>query len=90
VEASDRKRSVIDELTEAAVKEIETTAAEAAKAASIAALREQAAKINAAYAEAAKWQGLYNRERGARWKSIFIAGAVCLVGGAVAGVIIAR
>ena len=89
---------LIDELSKAAKEAVEKAAAEAAKAATLAAVeREGAALREAAQREevAFRWRmeaeanmkGI-NEAKRKGMKNAFLAGAICLIGGFVAGTII--
>jgi hypothetical protein len=73
--------TLINEFTESAKEEIERAAGEAAKAAALAALDAQVQAI----AEARKWQGLYRETQKDGIKNMFLAGALCLIGGFALG-----
>jgi hypothetical protein len=76
---------LIDELSETAEAAIEQAAGEAAKAAAVRVLQEQAANISAAYNEAAKWKTEYRDLKKAGRKQAVIAGAVSFGLGLLAG-----
>ncbi|GHU45514.1 hypothetical protein FACS1894190_17670 [Spirochaetia bacterium] len=72
---------MIDDLTEAAHDAIEQAAGEAAKAATIAALENQAK----AYAEIARLQKEQNETRKSNIRNLIITGLSCFVAGALVG-----
>jgi hypothetical protein len=73
--------TLINEFTESAKGEIERAAAEAAKAAAIAALDAQAQAI----VEAQHWQKEYQDTKRDGIKNMLLAGALCLIGGFALG-----
>jgi hypothetical protein len=78
---------LLNELADEAAAAIEEAAGEAAKAATLAAIGEQAAAVAAANLEFSKLKHEYATTKRATMKKVIIVGAVSFLAGAVVGVI---
>jgi hypothetical protein len=78
--------TLIEDLTAAAHEAIEQAAAEAAKAATLAALEREAAAIR----EAQRLQEENDRIKQSRVKTAIITGSICFLGGFTVGAVITR
>jgi hypothetical protein len=84
---------LIEDLTAAAHEAIEQAAAEAARAAALAALDREMALLAEAALLAAEAEGLRGEIKGLKKRGVtaaVITGAVCLLGGFVAGAVVIR
>ena len=84
---------LIDSISEIAVEAIEQAAAEAARAAVLAALEREAALLREAERwrrEAENYQLTLRQTQRNGWRNMLIAGLSCLVGGFVLGAVVIR